>query len=334
MGWKRKGADMRKSLKNVLKGCLVAAAAFLILPGAKAQASVVQTGATTNSATIRWDAPSSTYSEVTQYQVYVGTDYQNTALYRTFPANTTSCTITGLSAGVKKYVKIEYTYRSKGSTSTKTYTSSAGSTYDVKTLPGKVTGVKQDRWYYFALSFYATWNKIEAADGYEYVVRTNTGKVFKKGETGYNWNQFSVNKISNEIIYTVQVRAYTKINGVKCYGEWSDPGYFFTQPRITSIRVANKKMTIKWNKVAGATGYNIYVSTKPRSGYKKVKSVGKSKSSVTITKFKGKKISAKKTYYVYVATKKKVGKTTYTSGKLYYWNCKGTKFNSSNFGYF
>ena len=326
---------MRKSLKNVLKGCLVAAAAFLLLPGAKAEASVVQTGATTNSATVRWDAPSSSYYEVTQYRVYVGTDYQNTVLWRSFPAGTTSCTITGLPSGVKKYVKVEYTYRSKGSTSSNTYTSIAGSAYDVKTLPGKVTGVKQDRWYYFALSFYATWNKIDSANGYEYVVRTNTGKVFKKGSTSSAYsNSFSVNKINNQVIYTVQVRAYTNINGRKYYGEWSDPGYFFTQPRVSSLKVANNKLTVKWKKVSGATGYNIYVSTSPRSGYKKVKSVGKSKSSATITKFKGKKISAKKRYYVYVATKKKVGKTTYTSGKLYYWSVKGTKFNSNNFGYF
>ena len=325
---------MRKSLKNVLKGCLVAAAAFLLLPGAKAEASVVQTGATTNSATVRWDAPSSSYYEVTQYRVYVGTDYQNTVLWRSFPAGTTSCTITGLPSGVKKYVKVEYTYRSKGSTSSNTYTSIAGSAYDVKTLPGKVTGVKQDRWYYFVLSFYATWNKMEAADGYEYVVRTSSGKVFRKGDTGSNYNQISVNKISNEVIYTVQVRAYTKLNGAKYYGAWSDPGYFFTQPRVTSVKAANKKLTIKWKKVSGATGYDVYVSAKPKSGYKKVKSVGKGKSSVTITKFKGKKISSKKTYYVYVATKKKVGKTTYTSGKLYYWSVKGTKFNSNNFGYF
>lgn len=319
---------MRKSLKNVLKGCLIAAAAFLMLPGAKAEASsVVQTGATTNSITVRWDAPT---NNVTSYQVYVGTSYSNAAFYRTFPASTTSCTITGLPSGVKKCVKVEYQYRKYDGSSA---TSLVGSAYDVKTLPGKVTGVKQERWWYIILSFDFTWNKIEAADGYQYIVRTSSGKKFNSGELRYYPRCVSVNKISNQVIYTAQVRAYTNINGKKYYGAWSDPGYFFTQPRVSSLKVANNKLTVKWKKVSGATGYDIYVSTKPKTGYKKVKSVGKSKSSATITKFKGKKISAKKTYYVYVATKKKVGKTTYTSGKLYYWNCKGTKFDG-RFGYF
>jgi hypothetical protein len=127
----------------------------------------------------------------------------------------------------------------------------------------------------------------------------------------------------------MQVRAYTTLNGQTYYGDWSDAAYFFTQPRITKAKVSGNKLTVKWKKVGGATGYDIYVSTKPTTGYKKVKSVSAKASSVTLTKLKGKKISSKKKYYVYIATKKKTSTGTYTSGKLYYWNTK-----NSSFGYF
>lgn len=137
-------------------------------------------------------------------------------------------------------MKVEYDYSSAYSSTI--YHSTVGSLYDAVTLPGKVTGLKQERWYYFINQFNAVWTKQE-----------------------------------------------------------------------------------------GATGYDVYVSTKPTTGYKRVKSVGKSTYSATISKLSGKKFSSKKKYYVYIVTKKKVGKVTHKSGRLYYWN---TKSPVSSFGYF
>ena len=88
-------------------------------------------------------------------------------------------------------------------------------------------------------------------------------------------------------------------------------------------------LSFQWGKIGGASGYDVYISTKPKKGYKKVKSVGKNTTKLTIRKFKGKKINPKKTYYMYVETKKKNGSKVNKSGRLYYWNTK-----SKNFGYF
>ena len=105
----------------------------------------------------------------------------------------------------------------------------------------------------------------------------------------------------------------------------------FNQARIkeTSIKVKKGSLSFQWGKVGGASGYDVYISTKPKKGYKKVKSVGKNTTKLTIRKFKGKKINPKKTYYMYVETKKKNGSKVNKSGRLYYWNTK-----SKNFGYF
>jgi hypothetical protein len=294
---------------------------LLFATSTKANAQINQTAQTQNSITIAWSAE----EDAVNYKVYIkeSTASNDPTLLTTLKSSQTSYTINNLKPGTEYYVIIKYDYESYSGKIIE-YT---GSSEYVKTLPGKVTGLKQDRWYYFALSFYAVWDKQSGADGYEYKVLDSKGKV-KAAET-LSYMGFSVNKISNSMIYTGQVRAFSTINGKNIYGEWSDQAYFFTQPRIKKSKVSKNTLTVKWGKVSGATGYDIYVSTKPTTGYKKVKSVGKKASSVKIKKFKKKKISGKKKYYVYVATKKKVGNRTYTSGRLYYWNTKNTVF-----GYF
>lgn len=317
---------MKKLLKLMLSTSLLFLLVVCLAPASKAEAAVKQNGIAKNSITLSWDAE----KDAVNYQVYIdaGSNYtREWTLYKTLAPSQTSITITGLPAGCEKSIRVEYEYYSYDGT--KTYTSVAGTVYDAKTLPGKVTGLKQEKWWYFALVFDATWDKQEGADGYEYIVKDSKGKKKASEKKASLFTSFSVSKISNNQIYTAQVRAYTEFEGKTYYGEWSNTAYFFTQPRVNKASVSKNKLQIKWGKVSGATGYDVYVSTKPRTGYKKVKSVGKKVSSVTIKKFKNKKISSKKKYYVYVATKKKVGKTTYTSGKLYYWDTKSTSF-----GYF
>jgi len=78
-------------------------------------------------------------------------------------------------------------------------------------------------------------------------------------------------------------------------------------------------LNVRWNKIAGVTGYDIYVSTKRDSGYKKVASVGRNTTRTNISRFNKKKFSKNKGYYVYVEAKKKVGKTTYKSNSRNTW---------------
>jgi hypothetical protein len=76
------------------------------------------------------------------------------------------------------------------------------------------------------------------------------------------------------------------------------------------------KLKTKWNKVTGATSYDVYASTKMPSTISdmtKIKTLSASKLSYVITKVKGKKVSTKNTYYVAIRANMKVGKTTYHS---------------------
>ena len=73
------------------------------------------------------------------------------------------------------------------------------------------------------------------------------------------------------------------------------------------VKAGKKKVTVKWKKISYASGYEIYRSTKPNKGFKKVKSLSAKK-----TKFVDKKVKSKKKYYYKVKAYVKV------NGKKYY----------------
>ena len=81
-------------------------------------------------------------------------------------------------------------------------------------------------------------------------------------------------------------------------------------PTIKSLKKSGKKaIKITYKKVSGVSGYQIYMSTKKKAGYKKIATLSSKKSSYT----KGKLKKGKK-YYFKVRTMKKVsGKYRYSS---------------------
>ena len=283
-----------------------------------------------NSITVNWNKE----SDAVEYYIGYGEDYEtaNTMVDSKrikVPSTQLSYKITGLKQGTEYYVCVKYKYLS---TYTKNEYISVAASGDVYTIPGKVTGLNQKTWWYYANSVDYEWNDKPAVNSgypykYEYIVKDNKNKVVSKGTT--STSSSSMGKAKNNMVYNVKVRAFITINGNDYYGDYSDTAYLFTQPMINEkkSKLSNGKLKITWDKVNGVTGYDIYVSNKEKSGYKKVKSVSSKKSSITISKFKNKKISKKKKYYVYIVGKKKVGKNTYTSGRHYTFEMKQKKLN-------
>ena len=102
-------------------------------------------------------------------------------------------------------------------------------------------------------------------------------------------------------------------------GNWTYAGYssakktVVVKPKATTIKSLKKSgkkaVKITYKKVSGVSGYQIYMSTKKKSGYKKIATLSSKKSSYT----KGKLKKGKK-YYFKVRTMKKVsGKYRYSS---------------------
>lgn len=311
-----KRGNMREISRYLLALCV--AIVLMGIIGIEAKAAMNQTAQNQTSITISW-APN---SRAEAYYVRIGADYTSAGAAQpvTLQPNQTSYTFNNLQPGTEYYATVSYKYTNY-SGEARTSECAYGR---IKTLPGKVTGVNQVKWWYFIENVEVKWADQTGVDGYEFIMKDEKGKTIKAAST---YGTSTSSSVKNNMVYNIVVRAYSTINGQKYYGDWSDKAYLFTQPMVKKATVTGGKLKLTWEKTNGVTGYDIYISNKEKTGYKKVKSVGKNKSSVTLSKFNGKKFSAGKTYYVYLVAKKKVGKTTYTSGRLYTYNVKKHSLN-------
>jgi len=154
-------------------------------------------------------------------------------------------------------------------------------------------------------------------------------KVYKYNSKTKKWNyagktsntNYTIKKLAAGTTYKYRVSAYKTIDGTQYFGSYSSTLTASTLPsttKITKLVTKNKKVTIKWNKVSNATGYEIYMSTRKNKGYSKIKNITK-KATVSYTKGNLKK---NKTYYFKIRTYRTVnGKKVYSS----YSNIKSIK---------
>lgn len=182
----------------------------------------------------------------------------------------------------------------------------------VRTIPGKVTSVKKNYWTRSKTSstLYLEWKKSERVKGYQIKIFDTKNKCIETYNSDYNWSY--IRDLSGKSCATVKIRSYISINGKNKYGAWSTAKNIVPEV-YGQFTKRNGSLSISWQKVTGATGYDIYVKTAYNGTYKKVGSVSGKKNSYKITKFKGKKIKLSNTYYVAVVAKQKVGSKTYTS---------------------
>ena len=157
---------------------------------------------------------------------------------------------------------------------------------------------------------YATTYEIELSDEKGKVIKTYTVECGKK-----DFIEKSIKKLPKDV-YGVRIRGCRDGE----YGEWSDRSFVVKQPKAQA-RNYKGAIQIKWQKLKGVSGYDIYLSKKQNSGYKKVASVNAKTTLKTIKKL-GKKKLKKGTYYYYVVAKKKIGKKTYKSKISYKLNIK------------
>lgn len=184
--------------------------------------------------------------------------------------------------------------------------------YNVRTVPGKVTSIKKTYWTRSknSSSLKLEWKEHSGVKGYQVKVYNTKNKCIETYTS--NYNRIYINDLSGKTCATVKIRSYIDINGKTKYGAWSSKKNIVPNVYGT-VTKREGSLSINWQKVTGATGYDIYVTTSYNGTYKKVASVSKSKKSYKLTKFKGKKIKFSNTYYVSIVAKRKVGSKTYKS---------------------
>ena len=152
-----------------------------------------------------------------------------------------------------------------------------------------------------------SWKKVSKAGGYV-VYRANSAngkykaiKTIKKGKT----TSFTDKKRTTGKTYYYKLRPYKTVKNKKQYMSYSSVVSTKAVPgrvKFTKLTARNRKATLKWKKVSGASGYLLYRSDRRDGGFTCINSVSRRKTSYTNTKLK-----KGQTYYYRIRAYRKVG---------------------------
>ena len=155
-----------------------------------------------------------------------------------------------------------------------------------------------------------TWKAVANADGYEVYRSTSKNSGFKK-TASVTKTSAADSSLKTGKTYYYKVRAYASMNGNDVYSKYSAVRSVKTSLGKTgklSLKTGKAKVTVTYGKVKGASGYQIYRSTKKSVGFKCVKTI---KSGSTV-KFVNKNLKKGKNYYYKVRAYRTVdGKKVY-----------------------
>ncbi len=114
------------------------------------------------------------------------------------------------------------------------------------------------------------WSAVEGAKGYQIYQYNTTKKVYiKVGVTSKT--SFEADDLKSATSYKFKVRAYRKSGSSYSYGPYSSVLTATTKPdEVENLRVTAKtktSLTLKWNKVARAEGYGVFVYDEAKGKY-------------------------------------------------------------------
>lgn len=180
---------------------------------------------------------------------------------------------------------------------------------ELKNTPAAVKNLKAKVASYNSVKL--TWTKTTGASGYKVYRATSKSGTYKYiGKT--TSTSYTNKSLATGSTYYYKVCAYKTYNSKDIPGAYSSAASAKPVLAKTSVKLTagKKKITVKWSKVSGATGYKIYRSPKKSSGYKCVKTVTKS----STTSYVNKSLKKGKKYYYKVRVYRKSGsKYTYSS---------------------
>ena len=158
-----------------------------------------------------------------------------------------------------------------------------------------------------------TWTKPENATGYDVYRSTKKSSGYSKvNKSPVSSVSFTDKSLKTGTTYYYKVKALRTEGDETAesdYSKYVSAKPYLSRPSV-KLTAGKKKITVKWNRISGATGYKIYRSTKKSSGYKCVKTVTKS----STTSFVNKSLKKGTKYYYKVRAYRKSGsKYAYSS---------------------
>jgi hypothetical protein len=161
-----------------------------------------------------------------------------------------------------------------------------------------------------------SWTKSGTTTGYEVYRATGKNSTYTKIQTIQSADTTSMTDsgLTCGKTYYYKVRAYRTVSGKNYYGNYSSIKSAVPALEKTKLvqfkNLKGKKVQLKWKKISGASGYEVYRSLKKTKSYKKVATIKKGS---TIS-WKNQKLTKGKTYYYKVRAYRTVsGKKVYSS---------------------
>ncbi len=240
------GTSSNSNLINVTTLSTVAA------PVATAATSVSTTGFIAN-----WNS----VSGATSYQLDISTDNFTTFLtsYNSKTETGTSQIVTGLTAGAS----YQYRVRAIASSGTSSNSNVISVTTLTSTVPAPVATTATS---VSSTGFIANWNNVSGATGYRLDISTDNFTTFL---TGYNskieTGTFQVvTGLTSNTSYQYRVRATTSLgtsSNSNVVSVSTSPSPIAAPVAAAASNISSTSFTANWNSVAGATGYQLDIST-------------------------------------------------------------------------
>ena len=159
-----------------------------------------------------------------------------------------------------------------------------------------------------------SWNKVKGASGYEVLRATSKNGAYKsvKTITSGSTVSYTDKSLATGTTYYYKVRAYRTVDKKKVYSSYSSIASAKPVLKTPSVKLTSgsKKATIKWEKISGASGYEVYRATSKSGKYSKIKTITKN----STVSYVNSSLTKNKTYYYKVRAYRTVnGKKIYSS---------------------
>lgn len=147
-------------------------------------------------------------------------------------------------------------------------------------------------------------NPSDSITGYKvvYADYASRKKITKYFNTRYSFTL----PMKRNTFYKVNIYPYLTLNNKRFVSPKATSRYIAMSPLLSKAGNTQNSMTVKWNKVAGANHYSIYIQYPGSKTYKKVKTT-----SALSYKLQGMKLGSE--YKIRVTANKVVGRTTWRS---------------------
>ena len=159
-----------------------------------------------------------------------------------------------------------------------------------------------------------SWNKVTGSSGYEVLRATSKTGTYKsvKTITSGSTVSYTDKSLATGTTYYYKVRAYRTVDKKKVYSSYSSVVSAKPVLKTPSVKLTSgsKKATIKWEKISGASGYEVYRATSKSGKYSKLKTITKN----STVSYVNSSLTKNKTYYYKVRAYRTVnGKKIYSS---------------------